>query len=609
MAASACQVVCDEREYVASHPGRSQYSTGGTSACGLAALNCARIILQSEMQGDRRREELLEMMTERKTCENILDICVEWSNTVHLEVEDIYDLPIFDATLALCWSDYGRPGAEQFRALLQRLAQNTLRSAAVVITRPPEIICVLKIVLKDRHVFVTFDSHPRHKHPEGAAFIFHPSLDAVAIYLSELLRYDDNLLSDSSLQWQAQLLGQYSAHLFVAKPDGILRYPTKPSHSSSIEELLIRTSLKMLKLKAEIAQLREKNQSLESDLQRAASAKDRLERRMDGARRKSTTAATTSSAPAAPNPTFGQSPASATRQQRLLWHTTDELDENGEVFATRISLKQPNPTQQKSDDDSIALAMQVQLHYEAEDRQLRAQMHALQTVEQKVFDCRICMETSPEDFVVKIDSCGHQFCRSCMLQYIRSKLNSSDQQSFPILCPACTAQQDDNELGMIDGLLAQQVGLNEQELSIFTGLELSAFSVQLHCRGCQQMMFVDREEYDEADTIACPLPGCTFAWCKACSRSIEIDGPRHSCDGTSELAHLMDRQGWKSCPGCRTPTSKVDGCNHMTCIVPGCNTHFCYLCGENIVQSVRRSAIQAAVQRHYNRCRMFDIPN
>lgn len=61
-----------------------------------------------------------------------------------------------------------------------------------------------------------------------------------------------------------------------------------------------------------------------------------------------------------------------------------------------------------------------------------------------------------------------------------------------------------------------------------------------------------------------------------------MDGPRHSCDGSSELASLMKEKGWKYCPGntlassyhcqgalnsligCKTPFIKEAGCNHMT---------------------------------------------
>ena len=61
-------------------------------------------------------------------------------------------------------------------------------------------------------------------------------------------------------------------------------------------------------------------------------------------------------------------------------------------------------------------------------------------------------------------------------------------------------------------------------------------------------MFVARDEHEEAKIIACPLPNCNHAWCKQCQQSIDFDGPRHSCDGSSELDHLMKQQGWKYCP-------------------------------------------------------------
>lgn len=63
------QVLRGEREYVASHAGRSQYSAGGMSACGLAAVNCARIVLQKEKRGLLKGAELIKRMMQRETCE------------------------------------------------------------------------------------------------------------------------------------------------------------------------------------------------------------------------------------------------------------------------------------------------------------------------------------------------------------------------------------------------------------------------------------------------------------------------------------------------------------------------------------------------------------
>ncbi|THG97621.1 hypothetical protein EW026_g4416 [Hermanssonia centrifuga] len=127
---------------------------------------------------------------------------------------------------------------------------------------------------------------------------------------------------------------------------------------------------------------------------------------------------------------------------------------------------------------------------------------------------------------------------------------------------------------------------------------------------CKQSFFVDKQEYEATNIIACPLPRCQNSWCRSCNHLIDQNGPPHSCDGTAELRHLMGQRGWKYCPGCQTPAEKVDGCNHMTCTSPGCNTHFCYLCGKAIVRSVKRQEIKDALSRHYRSCRMFeDIPD
>src|SRR6266478_5713670 len=46
-------------------------------------------------------------------------------------------------------------------------------------------------------------------------------------------------------------------------------------------------------------------------------------------------------------------------------------------------------------------------------------------------------------------------------------------------------------------------------------------------------MFVARDDHEQAKTIA--------VWCKQCQQSIDFIGPKHSCDGTSELDHLHRR--------------------------------------------------------------------
>ena len=54
-------------QVVISH-GTSQYQVGGVSACGLAALNCTRIVLAAEQDGPKGKE-LLKFVAKAKTAQ------------------------------------------------------------------------------------------------------------------------------------------------------------------------------------------------------------------------------------------------------------------------------------------------------------------------------------------------------------------------------------------------------------------------------------------------------------------------------------------------------------------------------------------------------------
>ena len=138
------------------------------------------------------------------------------------------------------------------------------KSAAIVITRPPEIVTCVKISIPDgADVFMVFDSHPRPEHPDGAGFIFSTSIDETARYLDNLLAIDQSILSDHSLQWQTQLLAHFSGLLFVAKTTRF------DSDAIEAERAMIESSLSILALQAEVTELRTLNAALQRDLQTA----------------------------------------------------------------------------------------------------------------------------------------------------------------------------------------------------------------------------------------------------------------------------------------------------------------------------------------------------
>ncbi|KZT12603.1 uncharacterized protein LAESUDRAFT_739975 [Laetiporus sulphureus 93-53] len=632
-------------EVVVSHAGRSQYSRigGGVSACGLAALNCARVILDMERTG-LRNENIIREIMKRETLEEVLRPCLSWSRPAHLDVEEIYKAPVFNKSLKLVMFAYEHSGLGEFTQILSHLSnhtRDTRSSTCAIITRPPEIVACVKLATNKSDVFVIFDSHPRpQKHPNGAAFIFQPSVVAAASYLAELFSYDDRLLMDSSVQWQAQLLAHFSAHIFTARDT--------MGTTAELAEAVLEASLEVLNLRARVLELESHAGDLEVENTQLSEDVTRLEDdimelkaknlRNDSRLRKSEGAANGELIPPAAHCTNnlssisekvrGKMPAipterasqssprsyglndrsakpwnggsrQASSRTGLNCSSSDEPMDMDDFTVAAILLTQAD---QLKDADAMYAAEQ-QRKFDEEDHYLKRQMHDLKYTALDVFECGICFDQFNRDVVAEVEPCGHRFCRECARNYAVSKVEG---HRYPIPCPLCMGDKARKDPGAIDDSLIQQLGLSEKQYAIFVEMQMAAFSIILHCRKCENSVFVDKQEYEAAKILVCPLQGCNYAWCKACSQKIEIGGPQHSCDGSAELKHLMDQKGWKYCPGCQTPAEKIDGCNHMTCMSPGCNTHFCYGCGEAITQSIRRQEIHSDLSAHYRRCRLFD---
>ncbi|KAH7320373.1 hypothetical protein B0J17DRAFT_621772 [Rhizoctonia solani] len=229
---------------------------------------------------------------------------------------------------------------------------------------------------------------------------------------------------------------------------------------------------------------------------------------------------------------------------------------------------------------SLELALRLQQEFDHETSQITLGEALAKSMEQRQFECMICMETCPDEDIARIDGCEHSCCRDCMRGHIQSKV---EERRYPIPCPLCVAAPDGNHeqqpgIGTIPAWVVETIGISPELFNIYTEMQLAEHSIVVECRGCSNSVFVDREEHAGAETITCPLPECNHKWCKQCSQTIQ-DGIKHTCDGSAELENLMHEQGWKHCPGCRTPIERTQGCAYMTCKTPGCNTHFCYKCG------------------------------
>ncbi|KAK0202721.1 hypothetical protein DFS33DRAFT_1385094 [Desarmillaria ectypa] len=584
--------IIKEKEKLVVHPGTSQYTIGGVSACGLASLNFARLVLDKEREGIRGAV-LLADIASVQAVENTVSICSQWRDNLHLEVETIFAAPLFQTSMKLTKCIYGSPSVGRFEEMLgycifsSFTASLTVSSPATLNLHP--IVPVwqssqdhLKSSPAQRfrlpnRIYIIFDTHSRPTHPDGSGITFLATVESAALRLSDILSVDTHLLSESGLQWQAQLLANFSAHVFIPND----KWSTDPV---DLTQALLESSVAILTLQAQLSSLESRNQFLTSTTVRLEEEIDELQETCEKLKKRQLRS---------------QSRSIPTTNVATKW-----LGAPSGLSQQRNSSKNPKG-KGRAQENSIGLdfALNLQRKFEEQDRQLEQERRSLAATAQALFDCAICLETFPLDSAARVAECNHLTCRNCLRQHLLTTLYD---HRFPVFCPTCI---DGDKKSILSETLVLDIGIPEKEYCIFEELQMSAFSILLHCRQCKKSAFVDRTEYQEASIITCPLPGCNYTWCKSCQQSVDVTGPQHSCDGSSELDHLMKQRGWKYCPGCKTPVQKESGCNHMTCMSPGCNTHFCYICGGKIVQSALRIDIQAAVSDHYRRrCALFEVP-
>ena len=146
-------------------------------------------------------------------------------------------------------------------------------SAAVMITRPPEIVACLKICTSTADVFVIFDSHVRPNHPLGAGFILNTSIDATAKYLATLFMMENRPLGAaeaSQFQWQFDLMRHFSGHILISKAhDG--------DTMESATQTLLESSMAILALNAELTAMKSENMFLATELEKSQKACTDLE--------------------------------------------------------------------------------------------------------------------------------------------------------------------------------------------------------------------------------------------------------------------------------------------------------------------------------------------
>lgn len=374
-------------------------------------------------------------------------------------------------------SSYGK--SHELNIQLSRDLQNNspvTKPAAVVITRSLEVIACLKAPTERGDVFVIFDARTRPKHPESVEIFMATSILDAASHINDIFSIDQSLLSDTAPQVSG---------LFYAPNDEI------PSSTANFSRIIMESSVALLSLRAQLAELQSQNSTLENRLLQQSArhytppppcncekppastttrffqvARQRLPERSRQSR-----SATVPMKPV---------PSKALLESSEVADTYDDLDmESARLLQYKFDFE--NLNQRKASTDKGPLSVSVHdwqpvspslasplrrtpLHYTEITMRRRQHwknvvkpllddghesfVHSCEEpadayVDRASFECGICLEPHYVDEIATVEPCDHSFCRACARQYVQGKLRD---QHYPILCPVCQTQSvEENE--------------------------------------------------------------------------------------------------------------------------------------------------------------------
>ncbi|CAK5267540.1 unnamed protein product [Mycena citricolor] len=620
---------------IVSHAGVSQYGWAGPSACGLASMNFARVVFQRAELGLRDRG-LLDDIVSRKTVEEAIGVCKRWPSNRHLEVEEIYKVALFDRALLLLHeaSIYSQPNLVQLRDVLVRLESIPSEYAAVVITRPPEIITCVKLPLRlpsgpPRCVFMIFDSHPRPDYRDGAGLCISTSIDVAAARLDKILAVDDRLFADATLQWQTQLLGHFSGHFFMPKG-------RTPNSVEELTDAVMESSLASLGLRAEVEELKSRNstlrqekESLEGQLEKLKDKYQALKRRRESPSAHSPSASRSQSSSQSPGQSDAQCHSPARSKSlpvtpdrgdgknmgastslaptaldffrsplRISKACTIELDppnDKTEAAEIKPTIGQKCHTRRSPDRQPVAstskvkldsdymLAMQAQKEWDREHEHAVLAQRQYELEDERLTAERKALERDAQ-MIFKCAVCLEQYpedyvirVSGCMHPFCRDCLrqfvaSKLDSKLYPIFCPTCSMDPSTNE--------PEGENISLEALCVLPYRILLVVSDDLI-----QMLGLDETQYQALQELHISAMSILIH-CRKCKDSIFVD--RTEYNAAKRITCPLPRCNHTWCKGCNQSIAlggaehSCDGVSELAYLMkrrgwkhcPGCQTPF-----------------------------------
>jgi hypothetical protein len=252
------------------------------------------------------------------------------------------------------------------------------------------------------------------------------------------------------MQWQAQLLAQYSAHILrIRRQHSDIMELIYKSNVAILEGKAREASLELEKSAAEAEQKR-----LEAEIVQLREARERGLRALSNLRLSHIDLPKGSASFEPPRTIAGgvaKTSAPSTSSQSPVTYSSaakgkGKMKVPGTDTSLDVSGRHRNELYSNSGgtslDDSRTLdydiAEQLQREFDFEGDQMRSEAAELARTAQVAFHCALCLESHAQDFATIIDVCGHTFCRESIRGYIVTKI---EEHRYPVLCPVCSVDR------------------------------------------------------------------------------------------------------------------------------------------------------------------------
>lgn len=180
--------------------------------------------------------------------------------------------------------------------------------------------------------------------------------------------------------------------------------------------------------------------------------------------------------------------------------------------------------------------------------------------------CLIC-EDRPPAALVRVEGCGHGFCKDCFVEYLNLKVNEA--QVLSIVCPqhkCLTSLSKETIVRHLDAHQAEKFEKFHMKKKLSTNPHLR-WCPKPNCEGHSFGGTTSKH-------LVCSV--CSYEYCYYCAE------PWHGETACKEQSdQLLDAWAKENdvryCPNCRFRVEKMKGCSHMACVQ--CQYQWCWLCG------------------------------